>query len=371
MDVTSREPLRTPRLRLVPATPDLVQAELRGTEALAERLGVASPSSWPPEYYDAAATRHTLDQLVQPGMAGWWSYYLLADEALVGIAGYKGPPDGSGAVELGYSLLPAHQRLGYATEAVHALVDHALRFPVVTRVIAETLPALAPSIGVLERNGFRLIGEGSERGVIRFELTREDVVEGHRHTPIHLRALIRLLGHLVWADRRVLAALEVDAANQPAHELLGHILGAERVWLARVQGTVANVVVWPHLTLAEARALAAANASAFRALILGLSPADLRRTVSYTTSAGEGCSHRSRTFCCTVSSTAHIIAGRLLSSSVGWAASPPAPTTSPSPAARPPPLVPRENFHERPAHLPRTPDCGVHHHRPRPGQGMV
>jgi RimJ/RimL family protein N-acetyltransferase len=39
-------------------------------------------------------------------------------------------------------------------------------------VIAETLPELTPSIGVLGKCGFHLIGEGSEPGVIRFELTR-------------------------------------------------------------------------------------------------------------------------------------------------------------------------------------------------------
>jgi RimJ/RimL family protein N-acetyltransferase len=44
----------------------------------------------------------------------------------------------------------------------------------VRRVIAETLPELAGSIGVLRRCGFRLLGEGSEPGVIRFELRREE-----------------------------------------------------------------------------------------------------------------------------------------------------------------------------------------------------
>jgi hypothetical protein len=44
----------------------------------------------------------------------------------------------------------------------------------VRRVIAETLPDLVGSIGVLRRRGFRLKGEGSEAGVIRFELTRDE-----------------------------------------------------------------------------------------------------------------------------------------------------------------------------------------------------
>jgi RimJ/RimL family protein N-acetyltransferase len=36
-------------------------------------------------------------------------------------------------------------------------------------VILETLPDLTPSIGVLEKCGFRFIGEGSESGVVRYE----------------------------------------------------------------------------------------------------------------------------------------------------------------------------------------------------------
>jgi RimJ/RimL family protein N-acetyltransferase len=50
----------------------------------------------------------------------------------------------------------------------------ALDVPEVSAVIAETLPELVPSIGVLERCGFSLLGEGSTPGVLRFQLTRED-----------------------------------------------------------------------------------------------------------------------------------------------------------------------------------------------------
>ncbi|MBW4650055.1 MAG: GNAT family N-acetyltransferase [Kastovskya adunca ATA6-11-RM4] len=53
----------------------------------------------------------------------------------------------------------------------------AFTHPQVNRVIAETLPELTPSIRVLEKNRFVNIGEGSESGVIRFELPRA-VFEG-------------------------------------------------------------------------------------------------------------------------------------------------------------------------------------------------
>jgi len=55
---------------------------------------------------------------------------------------------------------------------VPAFLAHAFAVPSVMRVIAETLPTLEASIAVLEKCGFRFIGDGSERGVIRYERLR-------------------------------------------------------------------------------------------------------------------------------------------------------------------------------------------------------
>ena len=164
----------TARLDLLPATPAFVRADLAGRDALADALGVAVPEGGPPELFDEPALRFTLDRLeAGPEQAGWWLYYVLLREGsmLVGVAGYKGPP-AEGAVEIGYSVLPEHQRKGYAAEAAAALVARAFERADVRRVIAETLPELAPSIGVLEKLGFALVGEGSEPGVICYALER-------------------------------------------------------------------------------------------------------------------------------------------------------------------------------------------------------
>jgi ribosomal-protein-alanine N-acetyltransferase len=95
-----------------------------------------------------------------------------AQRVLIGSTGYKGPPSAEGTVEVGYSIVSDHRRRGYASEAVRGLVRHAFGVPEVRRVIAETLPELTPSIGVLRKCGFELVGEGSEPGVIRYELAR-------------------------------------------------------------------------------------------------------------------------------------------------------------------------------------------------------
>lgn len=97
---------------------------------------------------------------------------------MIGTAGYKGPPDPEGTVEVGYGIVRDRQRRGYASETVRGLLANAFVRAAVRRVIAETYPELAGSIGVLRKCGFRHVGEGSEPGVIRYELTRDDYAGG-------------------------------------------------------------------------------------------------------------------------------------------------------------------------------------------------
>jgi RimJ/RimL family protein N-acetyltransferase len=169
--------IRSGRLELVPATVDLLSAALEGRAALEIALHTRVPPTWPPEFLDRPALEFTRDRLIEtPGDREWWMYFVVlpaADERiLIGSAGYKGPPTEDGTVEVGYGIVTDHRRHGYASEATRGLVARAFRLPEVRRVIAETLPELTPSIGVLRKCGFGLIGEGSEPGVIRFELTR-------------------------------------------------------------------------------------------------------------------------------------------------------------------------------------------------------
>ena len=176
--------IRTERLELVPATPELIRAALTDLGALGTRLRAAVPTTWPPEYLDSHSLDYTLDRLAEgPEQAGWWLYFVVLEgdegrRALVGSAGYKGPPLPDGTVEVGYGIVIDQRRRGYASEATRGLLARAFGRPEVTRAIAETLPELTPSIGVLHKCGFRLIGEGSEPGVIRFELTRTEYARG-------------------------------------------------------------------------------------------------------------------------------------------------------------------------------------------------
>ena len=177
--------ITTERLQLVPATEELLRAALDGPAALATALRATVPASWPPEYLDAAAYEFTRARLAEgPEQHGWWMYFVVlprgpGGRTLIGSGGYKGPPAEDGTVEVGYGIVADQRRQGYACEVTEGLVGRAFALPSVRRVIAETLPELAPSIGVLRKCGFSLTDGGSEPGVIRFELGRAEHAARH------------------------------------------------------------------------------------------------------------------------------------------------------------------------------------------------
>jgi RimJ/RimL family protein N-acetyltransferase len=165
--------ITTARLRLVPATGELIAAELEGTAGLGDALAAAVPPDWPPEHHDIETLRFWQEQLLDPGAAGWWMYYGVATytgrPTLVASAGYKGPP-ADGVVEIGYSVVPSWRRRGLATEASQALIDAAYERGAGV-VIAHTLAELAPSIGVLRKLGFEP-AVSSEPDELEFRLRR-------------------------------------------------------------------------------------------------------------------------------------------------------------------------------------------------------
>lgn len=173
------------RLQLVAAAPDALAAALSGPEALAASLQADVPRGWPPEFLDAPALEFTRARLLSaPDEADWWMYFVVLPASgrqprvLIGSGGYKGPPLADGTVEIGYGIVAEHRRRGYASEAAGALIAHAFSYPAVTAVVAETLPELGGSLGVMRRCGLRRVDGGSEPQVVRYALTREEFEAG-------------------------------------------------------------------------------------------------------------------------------------------------------------------------------------------------
>jgi uncharacterized damage-inducible protein DinB len=102
--------------------------------------------------------------------------------------------------------------------------------------------------------------------------------------------LTKLYEHLAWADANARDALRGMPASTDewvrATALYAHIAGAEHVWLARLLGRPAEVVVWPELDLSAGAELATRTARELQRYVASLGAADLEREVQYTNSAG-------------------------------------------------------------------------------------
>jgi RimJ/RimL family protein N-acetyltransferase len=169
-----------PRLWLRNATAAMVGLELDDRPGFQRGLGVRVPDDWPPEILAGALPIFQARLDAEPELAeGWLAWYIILKDdgggpVLIGNCGFKDPPDADGMVEISYSLLTAYQGRGYGSEAVAGLLAWAFAHDEVSCAVATTYPEMRPSIRLLERLGFRYVGEGPEWRAVRYLLTRPE-----------------------------------------------------------------------------------------------------------------------------------------------------------------------------------------------------
>jgi [ribosomal protein S5]-alanine N-acetyltransferase len=78
---------------------------------------------------------------------------------VVGHAGFHGPPNDDGMVEVGYTVLPEYRRRGYARAMLAALLRQAADEPQVRVVRASISPDNAASLATIKGFGFEPAGE--------------------------------------------------------------------------------------------------------------------------------------------------------------------------------------------------------------------
>jgi [ribosomal protein S5]-alanine N-acetyltransferase len=151
--------IATRRLRLVALTAAQLELCVEAPDKLGEALGIMIA-------YDAvteAVERAARAKLMKMSFAretdhAWFTYWLVvvASQACgIGFAGFKGMPDDEGFVEIGYGIAASFQGMGYATEAVGALIEWAFQSPNCIAVTAQTMKSNSASRRVLEKVGMR------------------------------------------------------------------------------------------------------------------------------------------------------------------------------------------------------------------------
>ena len=115
-----------------------------------------------------------------PGDPGGWVQFSVFDGAgaLVGDVGLRPVDDEPGVIVLGYTIGPEHQRQGYATEAVRALVGYAFDVLGADAVRAHADEENLPSTNVMRKAGLQLVHrwdheeDGQIWHIVRYERRR-------------------------------------------------------------------------------------------------------------------------------------------------------------------------------------------------------
>ena len=106
--------------------------------------------------------RIRVDQIRQdPTTARWFARAAVDEESglVIGHAGYHGPPDETGMVEVGYSVDPRYRRRGHACAMLAELLRRAEVEPGVRTVRASISPDNVASLATVARFGFDQVGE--------------------------------------------------------------------------------------------------------------------------------------------------------------------------------------------------------------------
>ncbi|MGW0433235.1 GNAT family N-acetyltransferase [Micromonospora sp. NPDC003197] len=132
---------------------DLARASVEAGVVLTDYF-VTDEASW--------LWRLRVDQMAaDPASARWIARAAVAEPEgiVVGHAGFHGPPNEAGTVEIAYSVDPAHRRRGYARAMLAELLRRAAAEPDVQTVRATISPDNAASLATLAGFGFTEVGE--------------------------------------------------------------------------------------------------------------------------------------------------------------------------------------------------------------------
>jgi RimJ/RimL family protein N-acetyltransferase len=153
---THLEPLLTERLRLRRSRPE----DAEDISAYRSDPDVHRYQGW--ERTDVEGIREEIEAMADrvPGEHGGWVQFSVEERdggRLVGDVGLS-PADGEpGVIKVGYTVAPAFQGRGYATEAVDALVTYAFDVLEADVVRAYASEENMPSIRVAEKVGMQLM----------------------------------------------------------------------------------------------------------------------------------------------------------------------------------------------------------------------
>ncbi len=154
--------LETLRLTLLPCAPEHLLTLIDQPERFEQVLGFRAADGLHGSFVSDDVSPDWLAALRTSSSPDPWrhGFFVVHREggSVIGSAGFKGPPDSTGMVEVAYGIVPSFQGRGYATEVAAAIVAFAFSSGKVRLVRAHTLPEANASTRVLLKCGFRHVG---------------------------------------------------------------------------------------------------------------------------------------------------------------------------------------------------------------------
>ncbi|MED1782238.1 GNAT family N-acetyltransferase [Brevibacillus fortis] len=151
--------IQTQRLLLIPFTHKIATNVLQENYEELMGMGLTLGKGWPD-----ADTMETIPKIIialelagKP--TGFESWMIITTDGMeiIGDAGFKGGPNTEGEVDIGYGIIEAERKKGYAYEAAAGLTNWALSQPKVKKITAKCLLDNIDSAKILVKMGFEEI----------------------------------------------------------------------------------------------------------------------------------------------------------------------------------------------------------------------
>lgn len=171
--------MQTKNIDLLPQTPERLRALLEGANVFERHFGTRVAEGVRDFLTGPDVSADFLARLNGSAVPDPWkdgfAIVHVADNLIVGLCSFTGPPLADNTVEIAYGIAPRYRGRGYASEAARALIAYAFASGRVRTIRAHTLPEYNASTSVLLKCGFTLIGEIThpEDGVVwRWEMKK-------------------------------------------------------------------------------------------------------------------------------------------------------------------------------------------------------
>ncbi|MDN5709050.1 MAG: GNAT family N-acetyltransferase [Planococcus sp. (in: firmicutes)] len=152
--------IKTDRLMLITFTAEMMQAAISNERELEQAAGYQVIDDYPSGDYKEILPFKIQRYRQYPEENEWEGLIVhQQDQIIMGDMGFRRSTDDPEELELGYSIVPAYQGYGYATEMAQAIISWGLTQTGIKRIIANCDHDNQASIRVLEKAGLKKLGE--------------------------------------------------------------------------------------------------------------------------------------------------------------------------------------------------------------------